>query len=156
MIYIRGHARDYDQWRQMGLTGWSYSEVLPYFKRSETHHAGGDAYHGDKGPLHVSKGESDSPFYSTLIEAGRQAGHKTTKDFNGYQQEGFGPYDLTIRDGQLERLAVAIGGSGTVRYGGTTRDLSASIAGSGDVRVGAATGSVSRSIVGSGTVIIGR
>lgn len=107
MIYIRGHARDYDQWRQMGLTGWSYSEVLPYFKRSETHHAGGDAYHGDKGPLHVSKGESDSPFYSALIEAGRQAGHKTTKDFNGYQQEGFGPYDLTIRDGQRWSAAMA-------------------------------------------------
>ena len=67
-----------------------------------------------------------------------------------------GSGDVTIRDGQLERLSVAIGGSGNVRYGGTTRDLSASIAGSVDVRVGAATGSVSRSIVGSGTVIIGR
>lgn len=107
MIYIRGHARDYDQWRQMGLSGWSYEEVLPYFKRSETHHAGGDAYHGDKGPLHVSKGESDSPFYSTLIEAGRQAGHTTTKDFNGFQQEGFGPYDLTIRDGKRWSAAMA-------------------------------------------------
>lgn len=107
MIYIRGHARDYDQWRQMGLTGWSYAEVLPYFKRSETHHAGGDAYHGDKGPLHVSKGESKSPFYTALVEAGRQAGHKTTKDFNGFQQEGFGPYDLTIRDGKRWSAAMA-------------------------------------------------
>ncbi|HWU81804.1 MAG TPA: choline dehydrogenase, partial [Caulobacter sp.] len=107
MIYIRGHARDYDQWRQMGLSGWSYSEVLPYFKRSERHHGGGDAYHGGQGPLHVSKGESDSPFYSTLIEAGRQAGHKTTKDFNGFQQEGFGPYDLTIRDGRRCSAAMA-------------------------------------------------
>jgi len=107
MIYIRGHARDYDQWRQMGLSGWSYSEVLPYFKRSEHHHGGGDAYHGGQGPLHVSKGESDSPFYSTLIEAGRQAGHKTTKDFNGFQQEGFGPYDLTIRDGRRCSAAMA-------------------------------------------------
>ncbi|NQE64390.1 choline dehydrogenase [Caulobacter sp. RHG1] len=107
MIYIRGHARDYDQWRQMGLSGWSYSEVLPYFKRSETHHGGGDAYHGEAGPLHVSKGESDSPFYGALIEAGRQAGHKVTKDFNGYQQEGFGPYDLTIRDGKRWSTAMA-------------------------------------------------
>lgn len=107
MIYIRGHARDYDQWRQMGLSGWSYSEVLPYFKRSETHHAGGDAYHGGQGPLHVSAGESDSPFYPALVEAGRQAGYKTTKDFNGYQQEGFGPYDLTIRDGQRWSAAAA-------------------------------------------------
>ena len=107
MIYIRGHARDYDQWRQMGLSGWSYSEVLPYFKRSETHHGGGDAYHGEAGPLHVSKGESPSPFYPALIEAGRQAGYKTTKDFNGYQQEGFGPYDLTIRDGKRWSAAAA-------------------------------------------------
>ncbi len=107
MIYIRGHARDYDQWRQMGLSGWSYSEVLPYFKRSETHHAGGDAYHGGQGPLHVSGGESPSPFYPALIEAGRQAGYKTTKDFNGYQQEGFGPYDLTIRDGKRWSAAAA-------------------------------------------------
>ncbi|WP_419317928.1 choline dehydrogenase [Caulobacter sp. ErkDOM-E] len=107
MIYIRGHARDYDQWRQMGLSGWSYSEVLPYFKRSETHHAGGDAYHGGEGPLHVSGGESPSPFYPALIEAGRQAGYKTTKDFNGYQQEGFGPYDLTIRDGKRWSAAAA-------------------------------------------------
>ena len=91
----------------MGVTGWSYSEVLPYFKRSETHHGGGDAYHGDKGPLHVSKGESDSPFYTALVEAGRQAGHKTTKDFNGFQQEGFGPYDLTIRDGKRWSAAMA-------------------------------------------------
>ncbi|MBU4433047.1 MAG: choline dehydrogenase [Alphaproteobacteria bacterium] len=107
MVYIRGHARDYDQWRQMGLSGWSYSEVLPYFKRSETHHAGGDAYHGGQGPLHVSKGESASPFYPALIEAGRQAGYKTTRDFNGFQQEGFGPYDLTIRDGQRWSAAAA-------------------------------------------------
>lgn len=107
MIYIRGHARDYDQWRQMGLTGWSYAEVLPYFKRSERHHAGGDAYHGGAGPLHVSKGESDSPFYGALIEAGRQAGHKTTGDFNGFQQEGFGPYDLTISNGQRWSAAMA-------------------------------------------------
>jgi choline dehydrogenase len=107
MVYIRGHARDYDQWRQMGLSGWSYSEVLPYFKRSETHHAGGDAYHGGAGPLHVSKGESASPFYPALIEAGRQAGYKTTRDFNGYQQEGFGPYDLTIRDGKRWSAAAA-------------------------------------------------
>ena len=107
MIYVRGHARDYDQWRQMGLAGWSYAEVLPYFKRSERHHGGGDAYHGDAGPLHVSRGESKSPFYAALIEAGRQAGHAVTQDFNGYRQEGFGPYDLTIRDGRRCSAAAA-------------------------------------------------
>ncbi|MBI1686502.1 choline dehydrogenase [Caulobacter hibisci] len=107
MIYIRGHARDYDQWRQMGLSGWSYGEVLPYFKRSETFHGGGCDYHGGDGPLHVSAGESDSPFYKAVIEAGRQAGHAVTKDFNGFQQEGFGPYDLTIRDGKRWSAAAA-------------------------------------------------
>ena len=100
MIYIRGHARDYDQWRQMGLTGWSYSEVLPYFKRSETLQGGGDDYHGGDGPLHVSKASSKSPIYSSFIKAGGQAGYKLTADFNGYQQEGFGPYQMTIRDGE--------------------------------------------------------
>jgi choline dehydrogenase len=91
----------------MGLSGWSYAEVLPYFKRSESHHGGGDAYHGEAGPLHVSRGESKSPFYGALIEAGRQAGHAVTKVFNGYRQEGFGPYDLTIRDGKRWSAAAA-------------------------------------------------
>ena len=100
MIYIRGHARDYDQWRQLGLSGWSYAEVLPYFKRAETLQGGGDAYHGDSGPLYVSKASSPSSIYSSFIAAGAEAGHKLTKDFNGFQQEGFGPYQLTIRDGQ--------------------------------------------------------
>lgn len=100
MIYIRGHARDYDQWRQMGLTGWSYADVLPYFKRSETLEDGADSYHGDSGPLYVSKGKSPNPIFSSVIEAGKQAGFKTTNDFNGFQQEGFGPYHLTIKDGR--------------------------------------------------------
>ena len=100
MIYIRGHARDYDQWRQLGLSGWSYAEVLPYFKRAETLQGGGDAYHGDSGPLYVSKASSPSSIYSSFIKAGVEAGHKFTSDFNGFQQEGFGPYQLTIRDGQ--------------------------------------------------------
>jgi choline dehydrogenase len=100
MIYIRGHARDYDQWRQMGLTGWGYGDVLPYFKRSERLQGGGDLYHGGEGPLHVSKASSRSEIYSRFISAGREAGYKTTGDFNGVQQEGFGPYQLTIRNGQ--------------------------------------------------------
>ena len=100
MIYIRGHARDYDQWRQMGLAGWSYAEVLPYFKRSEALEGGGDAWHGGEGPLKVSKASSTNPIYAATIEAGRQAGHPITKDFNGFQQEGWGPYQLTIHDGQ--------------------------------------------------------
>ncbi|RYI03051.1 MAG: choline dehydrogenase, partial [Acetobacteraceae bacterium] len=100
MIYIRGHARDYDQWRQMGLQGWSYRDVLPYFKRSETLEGGGDDWHGGEGPLYVSKASTPNPIYKATIEAGRQAGHAVTSDFNGFQQEGWGPYQLTIRDGQ--------------------------------------------------------
>jgi choline dehydrogenase len=100
MIYIRGHARDYDLWRQMGLTGWGYSDVLPYFKRNESLEGGGDAYHGSDGPLHVSKSSSKNPVYKAFVEAGVEAGYRKTSDFNGFQQEGFGPYQLTIKDGK--------------------------------------------------------
>ncbi|MBW8815954.1 MAG: choline dehydrogenase [Caulobacterales bacterium] len=107
MIYIRGHARDYDQWRQMGLTGWGYADVLPYFKRSESLEGGGDAWHGGEGPLKVSKASSPHPIYKATIEAGVQAGYPLTQDFNGFQQEGWGPYQLTIHDG--ERWSAARG-----------------------------------------------
>jgi choline dehydrogenase len=107
MIYIRGHARDYDQWRQMGLSGWGYADVLPYFKRSESLEGGGDDWHGGEGPLKVSKASSPNPIYKAAIEAGAQAGYKLTKDFNGYQQEGWGPYQLTIHNG--ERWSAARG-----------------------------------------------
>jgi choline dehydrogenase len=100
MVYIRGHARDYDQWRQMGLPGWGYADVLPYFKRSESLEGGGDAWHGADGPLKVSKAASPNPIYAATIEAGAQAGYALTNDFNGFQQEGFGPYQLTIHGGQ--------------------------------------------------------
>jgi choline dehydrogenase len=100
MVYIRGHARDYDLWRQMGLTGWGYSDVLPYFKRSESFEGGPDAYHGAEGPLRVSRAASKNPVYHAFVEAGVEAGYRRTADFNGYQQEGFGPYDLTIKNGR--------------------------------------------------------
>ena len=100
MLYVRGHPRDYDQWRQMGLTGWSYAEVLPYFKRAETFEDGPSPYHGEGGPVHVGWGRSKNPLYKALIEAGRQAGYPLTEDFNGYQQEGFGRYQLNIKDGR--------------------------------------------------------
>jgi len=100
MVYIRGHARDYDLWRQMGLTGWGYSEILPYFKRAEDFEGGADAYHAAGGPLHVSKAASKNPIYSAFVEAGVQAGYLRTNDFNGFQQDGFGPYQLTIKNGK--------------------------------------------------------
>ncbi len=100
MIYIRGHARDYDQWRQMGLKGWGYADVLPYFKRAQHHEDGADQWNGECGPLWISRGPPGDPIYKAFIRAGRQAGFPFTRDFNGYQQEGVGPYHLTIRDGE--------------------------------------------------------
>ncbi len=100
MIYIRGHARDYDQWRQMGLTGWGYADVLPYFRKSESHENGADAFHGGRGPLWVENAELDNPVYRAFVQAGVEAGYPHTSDFNGAQQEGFGPYQRTIRDGE--------------------------------------------------------
>jgi len=100
MIYIRGHARDYDQWRQTGLTGWGYADVLPYFKRAQHHEDGEDAWNAEGGPLWVSRGPPGDPIYKAFIQAGKQAGFPVTRDFNGYQQEGVGPYHLTIRDGE--------------------------------------------------------
>lgn len=100
MIYIRGHARDYDRWRQMGLDGWSFADVLPYFKRAEANENGADVFHGDSGPLNVSNGRSSNPLFRAFIEGGKQAGHPVTSDFNGFAQEGFGPYQLTIHNGR--------------------------------------------------------
>jgi choline dehydrogenase len=99
MIYIRGHARDYDQWRQMGLAGWGFADVLPYFRRAEHREAGADAFHGQGGPLWVSEAEPH-PLFDAFVEAGREAGFPVTKDFNGAQQEGVGKYQLTIKDGE--------------------------------------------------------
>jgi choline dehydrogenase len=107
MVYIRGHARDYDHWRQLGLEGWSYADVLPYFKKSETNEAGADEFRGGGGPLHVSNAMNESPIYNVAVEAGRQAGFKVTKDFNGEQQEGFGLYQLTIKDGKRSSASAA-------------------------------------------------
>jgi choline dehydrogenase len=100
MMYIRGHARDYDQWRQTGLTGWGYADVLPYFKRSQNNETGGDAWNGEGGPLHVSKSPPGYPLQKVFIRAAAQAGFPVTRDFNGYQQEGAGIYSLTIKDGK--------------------------------------------------------
>jgi choline dehydrogenase len=107
MIYIRGHARDYDGWRQMGCDGWSFADVLPYFKRAEGNENGGDDFHGGEGPLRVSNGRSTNPLFRSFIRAGLEAGHQETKDFNGAQQEGFGPYQLTIHNGKRWSAAKA-------------------------------------------------
>ncbi len=100
MIYIRGHARDYDQWRQSGLSGWGYADVLPYFKKAQSNERGGDAWNGEGGPLHTSPAPAGFPLQRVFVQACKQAGYPLTSDFNGYQQEGAGMYRLTIKDGK--------------------------------------------------------
>ena len=107
MIYIRGHARDYDLWRQMGLEGWGFADVLPYFRKSEGNQNGSSAFHGGDGPLGVSNASKSNVLFDAFVEAGKQAGHPYTDDFNGPQQEGMGPYQTTIKNNQRCSAAVA-------------------------------------------------
>ncbi len=109
MVYVRGHARDFDAWEEMGAQGWAYADVLPYFKRMETWHGDeGDAtWRGTSGPMHVTRGPRDNPLFDAFIEAGRQAGYPVTRDYNGQQQEGFGPFEATIWQGKRWSVASA-------------------------------------------------
>ena len=101
MVYVRGHARDYDHWAESGADGWAYADVLPYFKRLETWHGDGDAdWRGKNGPLHISRGPRDNPLVQAFVKAGEEAGYHTTQDYNGEKQEGFGPFEATIHKGQ--------------------------------------------------------
>ncbi len=95
MIYIRGHARDYDHWRQLGNEGWSYDEVLPYFRRSINQERGEDNYHGVGGPLNVKDSNASLETHQRFIDAGQKAGYPFNPDFNGADQEGVGPYQVT-------------------------------------------------------------
>jgi choline dehydrogenase-like flavoprotein len=105
MIYIRGHRSDYDGWAAAGNPGWSYDEVLPYFKRAEHNERGADAWHGTGGPLNVMDLRSPNPHLQAFVEAGRQAGYPLSADFNGPQFEGIGAYQVTHRNG--ERFSAA-------------------------------------------------
>ncbi|MBJ2150740.1 choline dehydrogenase [Paracoccus sp. IB05] len=101
MVYVRGHAKDYDTWAGMGADGWSYADVLPYFKRMEHSHGGeGPEWRGTNGPLHITRGPRDNPLFDAFIEAGAAAGYPVTQDYNGRQQEGFGPMEATIWKGR--------------------------------------------------------
>ncbi|MBL4926524.1 choline dehydrogenase [Fuscibacter oryzae] len=102
MVYVRGHARDYDTWEEMGAQGWSFADVLPYFKRMETWHGDeGDAeWRGTDGPLHITRGPRKNPLFNAFIKAGQQAGYPTTADYNGAAQEGFGAMEATIWKGR--------------------------------------------------------
>ena len=107
MVYIRGHAFDYDRWEKEGATGWSYADCLPYFRKSQTHELGADEYRGGDGPLQVSRGKTNNPLHQAFMDAGQQAGYPYTPDMNGYQQEGVGPMDMTIHKGERWNAASA-------------------------------------------------
>ena len=104
MVYVRGHAHDFDHWRDQGCDGWGYADVLPYFKRMEnwddSGHGGDPAWRGSDGPLHVSRGKRDNPLVRAFVEAGVQAGYHRTDDYNGEKQEGFGPFEMTVHKGR--------------------------------------------------------
>ena len=107
LVYIRGHRRDFDRWADMGNEGWSYEEVLPYFKKSENHLDRNDAYHGNQGELKITRGALVNPLFDAFLEAGHQAGYPFTDDFNGVEQHGFGIFDFTLFRARRQSSAVA-------------------------------------------------
>ncbi len=100
MVYVRGHARDFDHWAEQGAAGWSYADVLPYFQRMETAHGVEGQARGTDGPLHVQRGPRQNPLFHAFAEAGSQAGFEVTDDYNGLKQEGFGAMEQTIWKGR--------------------------------------------------------
>lgn len=112
MVYVRGHARDFDHWAEQGARGWGFADVLPYFRRMESwhgeHDAGGGAeWRGGSGPLHITRGQRSNPLFDAFVRAGQQAGYPVTRDYNGAQQEGFGAMEATIWRGERWSAAKA-------------------------------------------------
>lgn len=105
MIYIRGVPSDYGLWAQLGNRGWSWNEVLPYFKKAESYLPAADEHHGSDGPLKVSRPGVAGPLNVAWVEAGQEAGYPYTPDFNGSSQEGFGPVDCTMANGRRASAA---------------------------------------------------
>ncbi|MDF2996020.1 MAG: hypothetical protein K0R27_1657 [Xanthobacteraceae bacterium] len=99
LVYVRGHPADFDRWEEEGANGWSYADVLPYFRRAESRRDGGDEYRGTEGPLANRYGELKNPLYHAFLEAALEAGYPATGDINGHAQEGFGRMDMTVKDG---------------------------------------------------------
>ncbi|MFW1026519.1 choline dehydrogenase [Vibrio parahaemolyticus] len=101
MVYVRGHACDFDEWEEEGAKGWNYQACLPYFRKAESWVGGADDYRGDSGPLGTCSGNDMklNPLYEAFIEAGKEAGYPETDDYNGFQQEGFGPMHMTVDKG---------------------------------------------------------
>ena len=100
MVYVRGHACDFDGWEALGAAGWGYRHVLPYYRRLEHAHGGQAGWRGTDGPLHVTRGRMANPLYRRFVEAGEEAGYTTTEDYNGERQEGFGAMEMTVWRGR--------------------------------------------------------
>ncbi len=100
LVYVRGNAFDYEQWEAEGASGWSYKNVLPYFRRAERRAGGGDEYRGGEGKLQTQHGLLKNPLHEAWLAAGREAGYPATNDMNGFQQEGFGLMDMTVGGGR--------------------------------------------------------
>ena len=107
LCFIRGHALDFEGWRQSGCEGWGYADVLPYFKRLENYSGGESEYRGGDGPLVVHRPKPQNPLYKAFIEAGKDAGYQTTDDICGYRQEGFGVFDMSTENGERNSTAKA-------------------------------------------------
>ncbi|MBE8157942.1 MAG: FAD-dependent oxidoreductase [Betaproteobacteria bacterium] len=99
MVYVRGHAGDFDYWEKSGARGWSFADVLPYFIRMETSHGGQFGWRGDSGPLHITRAARRNPLHDAFIAAGAEAGFSRTEDYNGEKQEGFCQFEQTIYKG---------------------------------------------------------
>ncbi len=100
MIFVRGNAHDFDAWDKSGAKGWSYSDVLPYFKKMETFHGNMSEWRGNDGPMHVSRAKGFNPLYKAFLNSSLEAGYNHLKDYNGFQQEGFGFADMTVWKGR--------------------------------------------------------
>ena len=100
MVYVRGHACDYDYWDESGAKGWSYADVVPYLQRMENRGGEGGDIRGQEGPLHVARGQQENPLFKAFVKAGEQAGYEMTDDYNGLKQEGFGAMEQTVYKGQ--------------------------------------------------------
>uniref|UniRef100_U3B4I5 Choline dehydrogenase, mitochondrial n=1 Tax=Callithrix jacchus TaxID=9483 RepID=U3B4I5_CALJA len=107
MVYVRGHAEDYERWQRQGALGWDYAHCLPYFRKAQGHELGANLYRGADGPLRVSRGKTNHPLHRAFLEATQQAGYPLTEDMNGFQQEGFGWMDMTIHEGKRWSTACA-------------------------------------------------
>ena len=107
LVYVRGNALDFEQWAELGATGWNYAQVLPYFRRAETRAEGPTPYRGGDGPLQTCYGTLANPLHAAWLAATREAGYPKSDDLNGFQQEGFGRFDMTVGAGRRSSAANA-------------------------------------------------